>query len=224
MKKTVVYIYAMSHDNGFAPCVENEWLTLACCMGAKNGGMRKYAADNFNVGNTVYILALCGKALAGKAKLGEQAVFRPIYLAKIDEVLEMTEYYTKGGRATGRKDDVYQVIDGKLVSKENNPHQSASCQEKDSGGQYVLCSRQFTYWGNKCGESGHEIEQDFPWLFRDRDKHDSGKMGIRDRITFRNYIVEKDFPEFEEKAKTWSWFPKQADCCNIISNYGISEN
>ena len=59
MSKTVVYIYALTNDSGFAPCVDNDWLTLTCCKGGVKGGMRKSAAKEFLVGNEVFLLGLC---------------------------------------------------------------------------------------------------------------------------------------------------------------------
>jgi hypothetical protein len=203
MKQTAVYIYVMTNDSGFAPCIQNNWLTLACCKGGIKGGMRKSAAKEFQAGKNVYLLGLCGKTLA------RETAYLPVYLAKVDEVIDMIDYYADDGRAAGRQDNVYRVENGELIAKANNPH-SDYCRAKDLGGQYVLCSHQFTYWGNKCGTSGTEIEQEYSELF----------ASIRKRNSFRGHIVFRE-NHFIETAKTWSWFPKQTKHCNVISKRSI---
>ena len=205
MSKTVVYIYAMTNDSGFAPCVQGNWLTLACCKGGIRGGMRKSAASEFFAGNNVYLLGLCGKTLS------RETAFSPIYFAKVDEVIAMEDYYADGGRSAGRKDDVYKVVNGELHSKPNNPHKTKDLHDKDRGGSYVLCSHQFTYWGNKRGESGHEIEQRLYEVF----------AGIRNRQSFRGHLACRNLNSFEEAVASWDWFPKQSDKCNIISRRSI---
>jgi hypothetical protein len=204
MSKTVVYIYAMTNDTGFAPCIDNRLLTLACCKGGVKGGMRMSAAREVESGNDVYVLGLCGKRIA---KTGNM-LYRPVYLAKIDKAILMEQYYAEGGLSEGRTDDVYELVADALEHKGGNlPHcDSEHTQAKDIGGQYVLRSRQFAYWGGKCGESGLEIEGEFPEIFD----------AIRSRRSFRGYNVKRDFGEFEEKLKNWGWFPKKSDRCNII--------
>ena len=215
MKKTIVYIYVMTNDNGFAPCIDNNWLTLACCKGGKKGGMRKSAKNDFSAGHNVYLLGLCGKTLATKAMKSEME-FLPVYLAKIDKYIEMKEYYKIGGLSAGRKDDVY-IYDAdkdEFEPKKCN-HHSEDEQKKDKGGKYVLCSHQFTYFGNKCGKKGCEIKEFI--------RNASEKKSIRECKSFRGYIVERDFCNFEKAIKNWDWFPKKPNCCKIISNHSISE-
>ena len=205
MGKTIVYIYAMTNDSGFAPCVQKNWLTLACCKGGVRGGMRRSAANEFLAGNNVYLLGLCGKLLA------REKAYSPVYFAKIDEVIDMKEYYADSGRSKGRADDVYKIIDGELHSKENNPHKTHYLREKDKGGQYVLCSRQFTYWGSTCGESGHEIERELSEMFK----------SIRNRQSFRGHLACRGLSGFEDAVKSWDWFPQHSNRCNIISKQSI---
>ena len=211
MKSTTVYIYVMTNDTGFAPCIDNDWLTLACCKGGKkNGGMRTSAAKECATGNTVYILGLCGIGLAKKTYMQ----YCPVYLAKIDKVFPMIEYFAGKGLSENRKDDVYMVINGELEHKGEGFHHwdSEDAQKKDIGGKFVLSSHQFIYLGNKCGESGLEIGEAFPEIIED----------IKRRP--RGYRVRRDFNEFEEAVKDWNWFPKDSNHCKIFSNYSINEN
>ena len=205
MGKTVVYIYAMTNDTGFAPCVDNSWFTLACCKGGIKGGMRKKAAQDFKNGDTVFLLGLCGKSL----KQSEDMLYKPIYLAQVDEAISMKEYYGPKNRSSGRKDDVYYLENGELKAKDNNLH-SEEDKKKDIGGEHVLCAKRFTYWGNKCGISGEEIERAFSETFK----------RIRDRKTFRNYMVDRDFSEFIPESKKWVWFHEG---CNYIGKQPMNE-
>ena len=202
-KQVLLYVYILNNDSGFAPCVQDNWLTLACCKGGIKGGMRMSVTKKFNEGNTIYLLGLCGKML------NRETAYSPIYFAKVDEVLDMNDYYADGGRASGRKDDVYKFVNGELKPKPNN-HHSEYDRAKDVGGRYVLCSHQFTYWGDKCGSSGFEIENDLIELF----------AGIRKRSSVRGHIVYKR-QELEKAILNWDWFPKQSDRCNFISKRSI---
>ena len=40
MSQSILYVYVMINDKGFAPCLDENLLTLACCKGGKRGGMR----------------------------------------------------------------------------------------------------------------------------------------------------------------------------------------
>ncbi len=208
MENTVLYVYAMTNDSGFAPCVQNNWLTLACCKGGKKGGLRKSAANDFIKGSDVWILGLCGKKLASDDK---EKVYMPIYLARIDETILMTDYYADNGKCSGRKDNVYQVENEKLVPKKNNPHNQQD-QEKDVGGQWVLASHNFVYWGDKCGSSGKEIEVEFPSIFH-TSPDDKKKKGIDEH--YRGYMVDRNFVGFVESVEKWEWFPPSGQCNKI---------
>ncbi len=220
MAQTVLYIYAMTNDSGFAPCVDDGWFTLACCKGGVKGGMRKKVAEDYNTeGNNVYVLGLCGKGLANG---NEAMIFSPIYLAKIDDVIEMKDYYKKteekgswkNKRANKRTDDVYSISSNdNLEPTKCNPHNEEDI-KKDIGGRYVLCSRRFTYWGDACGtKNENDIEDSFPDLF----------ARIRKRTRFRGYMVDRDFSEFEKEIDKWNWFPQEGDQPNIISKDSINK-
>ena len=211
MGKTVLYVYAMTNDSGFAPCVAEGLLTLACCKGGKKGGMRLSAAKHFKAGNDVWVLGVCGKSLADR--YGKTA-YAPVYLARITAVTEMTEYY-KDDKYRGRIDGrAYELRDGALAATDDNPH-GKDDREKDIGGKYVLLSSNFTYWGDKCGENGNPIERCFPSVFHT--DTDSGKCGIDKH--YRGYIVDEDFPEFAEEARKSKWIPNPdaEPSYNIIS-------
>ena len=204
----------MTNDNGFAPCTDKGWFTLACCKGGKKGGMRKSAFKN-SEGNDIdiYVLALCGKALAKElakktAKTDyEKYLYKPVYFAKIDKIISMIDYYkTIGGKSKGRCDDVYEALEDNkyneikkgldprqnvivspekegwiLISKLSNEKHHLPCTsdnieedkkkgkydsvEKDLGGEYVLCSKHYIYWGDKCGDNNDRPDKIFnTWI------------------------------------------------------------
>lgn len=212
--KRVLYVYAMTNDSGFAPCIKDNLLSLACCKGGKNGGMRKSAGNDFNAGNEVWVLGVCG---AGLASSNEKMKYNPVYLAKIDNVIEMTEYFESGNQYKGRFDHIaYSTIDGVLKSQPENPHTDENDQKKDINGKYVLLSNHFVYWGEKCGESGLELRELYPAIF----KGDGTKKGVEEH--YRGYLVDRDFVfNVESDLSKFNWFPEQ-DKCNIITTKSIS--
>ena len=204
--KRVLYVYAMTHDSGFAPCIKDNLLSLACCKGGKNGGMRKAVALDFqNPENEVWVLGLCGKSLAAE---NSQMIYNPVYLARIDKVIEMTEYFESQNEYEGRNDHrAYRTVNGKLESQPENPHIHKADQERDINGGYVLFSNHFVYWGEKCGESGLEIRALYPAIF----KGDGIKKGIEEH--YRGYLVDRNFSfDIEADLSEFEWFPTQNKC------------
>ena len=142
---TCLYIYRMTDDSGFAPCVEKELLSLACCKGGQirngkivNTGLRhrigihrevNYATDD------VYILGVY------KNKM--------LYFAKVTNVVMMEEYF--GGMSKGRTDDIYSLVRGKLIRNQNlrneDVHTEPDRVVKDLAGKYVVLSDDYIYLG-----------------------------------------------------------------------------
>lgn len=187
MSKTIVYVYVMTNDSGFAPCIDNGLFTLACCKGGLNGGMRKSAGKEVKAENNVYVLGICGKKLA---KTNDME-YSPVYLAKIDDAICMTEYYKDGGLSRNRQDDAYEITtDGLKHKGADYPHYNCNHdQEKDKGGKYVLFSSHFVYLGDKCGEFGQEIKAVFD------------EMITAIKKSPRGYMVCRDFNELEKIDK-----------------------
>ena len=205
----------MTNDSGFAPCIKDDLLSLACCKGGKNGGMRKaIAQDFFNSENEVWVLGLCGKGLAAN---NTQMIYNPVYFARIDNVIEMTKYFEFGNEYSERSDHkAYKTINGELESQPENPHTEKSEQTKDKNGKFVLLSNRFVYWGEKCGESGSELKVLYPAIF----KGDGNKQGIEQH--YRGYLVDRDFEcNIESDLAKFNWFPSDGKC-NIITTKSIS--
>ncbi len=218
MGKTVLYVYAMTNDSGFAPCVNNNLLTLACCKGGEKGGMRTKAAEDFLHGNDVWIMGLCGKGLAGKDKDKE---YSPIYLANITSVSDMISYYSINEYRNREDHKAYRVENGDLIATDFNPH-NKEAQEKDKCGKFVLLSNRFVYWGDVCGKEKKElanlIRNEFPGIFI-TDPRVSSKKGIDKH--YRGYIVDRDCVDFSEFINSSILFPSN-NSCFIYSQNGIS--
>jgi hypothetical protein len=172
MAECVLYVYKLTYDNGFAPCVENGMLSLVCCKSRMRRAIQKRYSDagrrrkkskrrKRNEKNTatakkqIYILGVCGTTLKphkGFKGDAENTKLTAVYLAKVDEVLSMKEYYKRGpkgyrNRADGR---AYVTKGNKLVACSGNPHKNcAEDMKRDRNGLYAILSRDFIYWGDK---------------------------------------------------------------------------
>jgi hypothetical protein len=143
---TCLYIYRLTDDTGFAPCVENDLLSLACCKGGQirngkviNTGLRHRIGIQREADYTideVYILGIY------KSKM--------LYLAKVTNVVTMEEYFD--GMSKGRTDDIYSLVNGELVRNkklmDKNVHTEPDRIRKDIAGQYVVLSNDYVYLGS----------------------------------------------------------------------------
>lgn len=140
-----IYIYRMTADNGFAPCVEKGLLSLACCKGGQmrgekviNTGLRyrigskrdaDYTKDN------VYIIGTYHDKL--------------LYYAKITDVVTMEQYFSELSK--GRTDNIYCVANGRLERndwlRDKEVHTDPDRIKKDIAGKFVLLSRDYLYLG-----------------------------------------------------------------------------
>lgn len=141
-----VYIYRLTSDSGLAPCIDNGLLTLACCKGGQiRNGKPIHTGLRYRVGSCrdgadyktdeMYLLG------THKSKF--------LYLAKITNILTMTEYYST--ISNGRTDNIYSLSNGKLVRNHNLWNEGVHVDEnqniRDIAGQYVLLSDDFIYLG-----------------------------------------------------------------------------
>lgn len=156
MSNIVTFAYRLTYDTGFAPCIENGILTLACCKGGqfRNGrlihsGLRHTIGEYFRLKDDktdVFLLGMYKNTL--------------LFYAKINYVYPMSDYFSSS-LCRNRTDNIYSVdesapyglvrnsflpsIHPKIDPKTNlvNPQI-----EKDIFGDYVLYSTEFSYWGS----------------------------------------------------------------------------
>lgn len=108
MKK--LYTYIITTDSGQSPCYDNEIFTLACCKPQ----IRRIILQNYSreVKNKTADIWLCGIQRDNKNPF-------VVFLAKIDDVLRLEEYYGDDTPYSGRKDCCYRnirTIAGEFVS------------------------------------------------------------------------------------------------------------
>jgi hypothetical protein len=139
---TLFRSYVVRYDSGFAPCVADGICSLACC---KPVIRRKSQKGDWILGTT--------PTRRGAGKL--------VYLMCVDEVRSFEAYY-RDRRLRGRYDNIYRPDPGRPVAgwhqcpgnsrylqKDDRPHSCGNI-EKDLGGENVLLSHTFAYFGNEA--------------------------------------------------------------------------
>ncbi len=191
----ILYAYVMTNDSGFAPCVQNGLLSLACCKGGINGGMRGKIGQEFNnikqagSDDQIWVMGVCGKRLADTP----EQEYSPVFLARATDAPTMKEYFSPDSNHKERTDyQAYTIEGGELRSTENNPHKdSAADIKKDIGGGYVILSDCFVYWGNDCGnKKGEIIKNAFAGIFADTEQKKSITHHCRGYMVDRNLICD----------------------------------
>lgn len=128
-----IFVYKMVVDNGGAPCVEGNLLSLALCKPK----IRQAAQPG------ALIFGFGGKPLQE----------RLIYIARVTKKLEGDAYYRLPQYAK-RSDCIYQVVNGQPERKATAKyHTDADHRERDVGScfqkAFVLLSEDFRYLGRK---------------------------------------------------------------------------
>lgn len=166
------YFYRMTDDTGNAPCVfEKNYkptpnlLTLACCKGGqirhnKNGNIVPVKTGlRYSVGERFY---------KHKSEKSEDLfvigimVNRVVYVAKITNVILMTEYFEKDSNYRNRMDCIYDVSDNVMCFENGYKwalsrrkcfnrlfHTETEQHYRDELGKYVLLSNNFVYFGGE---------------------------------------------------------------------------
>lgn len=144
----VIFAYRLMSDTGFAPCIDNNSLTLACCKGGqiRNGknimtGLRFHVGKHReqNPNDEIFVLGIF------KNKL--------LYYALVTDIMKMTEYFSPAAKSEygNRIDHIYDTENG--ILKRNNIlpqiHPKGDLQnDRDANGVYVIASTVFTYYGS----------------------------------------------------------------------------
>ena len=153
----VIFAYRLVSDSGFAPCVDNNILTLACCKGGqirkgKNimTGLRYHVGKHKeqNPGDEIYILGIY------KNKL--------LYYALTTDVQKMTDYFSPEKKVEfgKRNDQIYNTENGFLNRNRLLPHihkKGDPQNNRDINGVYVIISSVFTYYGSHAQDIPIEV-------------------------------------------------------------------
>jgi len=166
------YGYKMTDDTGFAPCVTESCLSLACCM----TGVRKRAPRNSWV-------AGFGGVTLGLGKL--------LYLMQVERAMTFDEYFKCDG-LKGRLDNIYFTAKEKYEQVPSaRCHTTPEEQGHDTSVDRILIAKRFVYFGtNKvdvptrfhdfiphariyCVADGNRVDAFINWAFA----HGSGMAG-----------------------------------------------
>ena len=146
MAKNYVFLYRLSSDTGFAPCVQEGLLTLSCCKGGQirnnkpcNTGLRYWIGSKRNgidyETDSVFVLGTYQNKF--------------LYLAKIQEVVTMEQYFDSKGPK--RFDQIYSLKNNRLKRNDHlmkeGVHTFRDDWIRDFAGKYVLKSWDYIYLG-----------------------------------------------------------------------------
>ena len=108
----IVHRYVVAHDLGVAPCVHSDLLSLATCKPK----LRKIA----NVGDIIL-------GYASKLTWGESG--RLVFIAVVTQIVSVIEYHSSVAYAS-RLDNIYKLVDGVLVHKQEIAYHNAGPNKK----------------------------------------------------------------------------------------------
>lgn len=142
----IIFSYRLRSDTGFAPCIDNNIFTLACCKGGQiRNNKNILTGTRYQIGkhranhptDEIYLLGVYENKL--------------LYYAMATEIIPMTEYYSKERKCEfgERVDHIFDVENGLLKRNSFLPdiHPEGDQSERDKSGIYVIISRKFTYFG-----------------------------------------------------------------------------
>ncbi|MCD6477947.1 MAG: hypothetical protein J7K87_03005 [Candidatus Aenigmarchaeota archaeon] len=180
----ILRVYTMRCDTGFAPCVKDNWISIACCAPP----VRQYATEDD------YVLGISGRLMEKRKGVGIP-YHTPIFLMKVTERLTFDEYF-HDERFKGRVDNIYKKNEkGKYVQTRFHvkDERYIAVHEGDDDwreSEYVLVSNDFYYFGNFWKKDsfltmwGRELckKIDFSYVAGGNAKHVSLDKDIAERI------------------------------------------
>ncbi len=167
MRKKIIFRYRLTSDTGCAPCIDNDFFTLACCKGGQ------YRNGNFVECGLRYFIGTLWTEI--NSILDDYEVYisgiyqnKFLFFAKITAVIEMTEYYKHSEankKYRNRKDDIYYIKTDNLERNKFNCNFHGFNTEqhgRDISGKYVLLSDEFVYYGKEAVPCTSTILSYFP--------------------------------------------------------------
>ena len=129
----IIHRYVVTHDHGYAPCVDNDLLSLCICKPA----VRRVA----KVGD--WLIGFTSKDISESLSVNIHSV---AYIAEVTKKISMQEYFLDKDY---RKDKIYEVVYGQIIHLGGKNHNTEDLQKKDKDGIYYLISDRFWYFGKK---------------------------------------------------------------------------
>ncbi len=175
-----IYVYKLTTDNGGAPCMQGNLLSLAICKPM----IRKKAKE----GSLIFGF--------GAKNYGE----RLIYIARVTKKLSSGDYYQKQ-EYRQRRDCIYRAVDGKAKLRRSVRFHSNGMELKKDVGEYfenahVLLSDDFRYFG---GAGSDDYKADFPAI-----KYLIENLWQGHRVNHEPKLFEE---LLRLKARVWSEWP-----------------
>ena len=131
----IIFSYRIAYDMGFAPCIDNNIFTLACCKGGQiRNGKNIITGLRYHVGQYYYRNPVDEIYLFGIYKNGM------LYYARITDVITMDEYFSTRGKSVygDRTDQIYDAEAGILKRNDLLPHIQGILPER-TGQEWPLC-------------------------------------------------------------------------------------
>ena len=120
-----IWSYVVAYDEGSAPCIDNNLLTLCIC--------KPLIRRSANIGDWLVGFT--------KKKIGQNLI---TYVAEITKKISMEEYFLE---PTPRLDKIYNNIDNSLIHYGGDIHNTSRNWKTDMRGKYCLISTNFWYFG-----------------------------------------------------------------------------
>jgi hypothetical protein len=208
-----LFSYKMTSDAGFAPNPFGEHLTLATC--------KPQIRRTKKVGD--WLAGFTSLALNGD-KVGKE---RLVYVMKVTKKLSIEEYWESEEfqykkpkihseifeERTG--DNIYKpaIVGGKndFVQIENLYHNSNEDKLRDTGGEYVLISDEFYYFGCKPLKIPVNLRPNIP-----KGQSANGSLTTDDNliIDFMDFVMEKSNLSMKYKPHRWFENDKKYESCS----------
>lgn len=192
--KRAIYMYVVKENSGYAPCVENWELSLACCKPV----IRRCLGNNLRNSHLdeALLLGFCGKSIKNNPN------YPLLYALSLNpnNVLSQEEYYSKH---SDRSDSIYTLTDGKFIRNSKSECFHNECKynpEHDLKGVNVFLGGDYSYWD----DDGYEFPIDLHFLsekikYAPRATHKIEAEELADQIFDWYQNVEKKIVESNKK-------------------------
>jgi len=175
---SLLYSYILATDNGGAPCVENDCLTISIC---KPKLRQKARIGDIIVGVSGY-------------KLGKEK--RIMFIAKITKNITMEKYGED--KYSHRSDSIFTP---ELKMKKNDFHNVKEHRDRDISGKNVLISTDFIYYGENHIVLPENLQGIIPGRGYNSDKNTPFKSTMIDLFTFEKNIKTGKRGNYSDKIK-----------------------
>ena len=208
----LIYSYRLTSFSGAAPCMDNDFLTLAICK----RDMRRVIGRQFVNGtdDTIWFVGIVGAGLAKYSEFSEKGGDF-LYVAKLTDVIRFEDYFADD--TADRTDKIYfPCKDGaygntkKFTPKQNNGiHDSVDLWEKDWDKQhgmkecYVLCSDCFCVLTKEQSERIKQLSPSYA-NYPDKQGHRVFSVEETDQyMLYLNELIDRNNPQRNQQIQQY---------------------